>query len=125
MKLFQSLGEFISNILIFLNSSSIQTIIQALAGLFGLTVTIWIMLEAYKTMAGKSDRPTQDLIWKIVSAMLVVSVATNSNGFLDALKLAFEELHYMMSGEINLYAKLDILFVEATKLSNSIDEATP
>lgn len=125
MKLFQSLGEFITNILMFLNTSSIQTIIQALAGLFGITVTIWIILEAYKVAAGKSQTPTQDLIWKITSSMLIISVATNSNGFLDALKLAFEEIHYMMSGEINLYAKLDILFVEATKLSNSISEATP
>ncbi len=125
MKLFQSLGEFITNILMFLNTSSIQTIIQALAGLFGLTVTIWIMFEAYKSFAGKSDKPIQELVWKITSAMLIISVATNQNGFLDALKMAFEEIHYMMSGEINLYAKLDILFVEATKLSNSISEATP
>lgn len=125
MKLFQSLGEFITNILMFLNTSSIQTIIQALAGLFGITVTIWIILEAFKVAAGKSQTPTQDLIWKITSSMLIISVATNSNGFLDALKMAFEEIHYMMSGEINLYAKLDILFVEATKLSNSISEATP
>lgn len=125
MKLFQSLGEFITNILMFLNTSSIQTIIQALAGLFGITVAIWIILEAFKVAAGKSQTPTQDLIWKITSSMLIISVATNSNGFLDALKMAFEEIHYMMSGEINLYAKLDILFVEATKLSNSISEATP
>ena len=83
MKLFQSLGEFITNILMFLNTSSIQTIIQALAGLFGITVTIWIILEAYKVAAGKSQTPTQDLIWKITSSMLIISVATNSNGFLD------------------------------------------
>uniref|UniRef100_UPI003AAEF41B type IV secretion system protein n=1 Tax=Aliarcobacter lanthieri TaxID=1355374 RepID=UPI003AAEF41B len=124
MNLFQSLGSFISNILMFLNTSSVQSIIQALTGLFGITVTIWIMLEAYKVMAGRSDRPTQNLIWKITSAMLVISVATNSNGFLDTLKLAFEELHYLMSGDVNLYAKLDILFIECTKLSNAVSEAT-
>ncbi|RBQ27939.1 type IV secretion system protein [Aliarcobacter vitoriensis] len=124
MKLFQSLGDFISNILMFLNTSSIQDIIQALTGLFGITVTLWIILEAYKVIAGRSDRPTQDLVWKMASAMLVISVATNSNGFLDSLKLAFEELHYMMSGDINLYTKLDILFMEATKLSNAVSEAT-
>ena len=55
MKLFQSLGEFITNILMFLNTSSIQTIIQALAGLFGITVTIWIILEAYLSIESKRE----------------------------------------------------------------------
>jgi len=127
MNFFQSLGNFITNIFSFLNNSNsgIQEIIQTLTQLFGLTVTLWIIIEAYKVMAGKSDRPTQDLVWKITSALLFISVATNQNQFLDALKSAFEELHYMMSGDVNLYAKLDKLFVECTKLSNQIDKSTP
>ncbi|WP_026803743.1 type IV secretion system protein [Aliarcobacter lanthieri] len=125
MKLFQSLGDFISNILMFLNNSSVQDIIQAFAGLMGVTVTLWIIIEAYKVIAGRSDKPTQDLVWKMASAMLVISVATNSNGFLDVLKGAFEELHYMMSGDISLYAKLDKLFDETIKFANSTYKAAP
>lgn len=125
MNFFQGLGAFVSNIFTFLNSSDIQTIIQSLASLFGITVTIWIMLEAYKSFAGKSDRPIQELVWKIVSAMLVISVATNQNGFMETLKVAFEGLHHLMSGDINLFAKLDKLFDEAIKLANTTYQATP
>lgn len=125
MTLFQSLGSFISNLLSFLNTSSVQNVISALGGLFGTVVTLWVIMEAYKVFAGKSDRPFQELIWKMASAMIVFSVAINSNGFLDLLKEAFEQLHYAMSGDTNLYAKLDKLFTEATKLSTAIDEATP
>ena len=125
MNFFQGLGTFVSNIFTFLNSSDIQDIIQALTGLFGLTVTIWIMFEAFKSFAGKSDRPLQELVWKITSAMLVIAVATNQNGFMETLKVAFEGLHHLMSGDINLFAKLDKLFDEAIKLANTTYQATP
>ena len=125
MNFFQSLGTFVSNIFTFLNSSDIQTIIQALVSLFGITVTLWVMLEAYKSFAGKSDRPLQELVWKITSAMLVIAVATNQNGFMETLKVAFEGLHHLMSGDINLFAKLDKLFDEAIKLANTTYQATP
>ncbi|MCT7513403.1 type IV secretion system protein [Aliarcobacter cryaerophilus] len=125
MNFFQGLGAFVSSIFNFLNSSDIQTIIQALASLFGITVTLWVMLEAYKSFAGKSDRPIQELVWKIVSAMLIISVATNQNGFMETLKVAFEQLHHLMSGDINLFAKLDKLFDEAIKLANLTYQATP
>lgn len=125
MNFFQGLGTFVSNIFTFLNSSDIQTIIQALVSLFGITVTLWVMLEAYKSFAGKSDRPLQELVWKITSAMLVIAVATNQNGFMETLKVAFEGLHHLMSGDINLFAKLDKLFDEAIKLANTTYQATP
>lgn len=125
MNFFQGLGAFVSSIFNFLNSSDIQTIIQALASLFGITVTIWVMFEAYKSFAGKSDRPIQELVWKITSAMLIISVATNQNGFMETLKVAFEQLHHLMSGDINLFAKLDKLFDEAIKLANLTYQATP
>ena len=125
MNFFQGLGTFVSNIFTFLNSSDIQTIIQALVSLFGITVTLWVMLEAYKSFAGKSDRPLQELVWKITSAMLVIAVATNQNGFMETLKVAFEGLHHLMSGDINLFAKLDKLFDEAIKLANATYQATP
>ena len=125
MNFFQGLGTFVSNIFTFLNSSDIQTIIQALVSLFGITVTLWVMFEAYKSFAGKSDRPLQELVWKITSAMLVIAVATNQNGFMETLKVAFEGLHHLMSGDINLFAKLDKLFDEAIKLANTTYQATP
>ena len=125
MNFFQGLGTFVSNIFTFLNSSDIQTIIQALVSLFSITVTLWVMLEAYKSFAGKSDRPLQELVWKITSAMLVIAVATNQNGFMETLKVAFEGLHHLMSGDINLFAKLDKLFDEAIKLANATYQATP
>lgn len=125
MNFFQGLGNFVSDIFTFLNSSNIQDIIQALTGLFGITVTLWVMLEAFKSFAGKSDRPLQELVWKITSAMLVIAVATNQNGFMETLKVAFEGLHHLMSGDINLFAKLDKLFDEAIKLANTTYQATP
>ncbi|MFW2579105.1 type IV secretion system protein [Aliarcobacter butzleri] len=122
---FQGLGNFTNKIFEFLGNSDIQPIIQAFASLFGITVTLIVTLEAYQVMAGKSENPIRELVWKLASAMLIISVALNQDGFLDAIKLSFEELHYMMSGDMNLYAKLDRLYDEAINLANTTYQTSP
>ncbi|MFX4237536.1 type IV secretion system protein, partial [Aliarcobacter butzleri] len=122
---FQGLGNFTNKIFEFLGNSDIQPIIQAFASLLGVSLTIIIIFEAYQVMAGKSENPIRELVWKLASAMLIVGVALNQNGFLDAIKLSFEELHYMMSGDMNLYAKLDRLYDEAINLANTTYQTSP
>lgn len=122
---FQGLGNFTNKIFEFLGNSDIQPIIQAFASLLGVSLTIIIIFEAYQVMAGKSENPIRELVWKLASAMLIVSVALNQNGFLDVIKLSFEELHYMMSGDMNLYAKLDRLYDEAINLANTTYQTSP
>ena len=44
---------------------------------------------------------------------------------METLKEGFEGLHHLMSGDKNLFAKLDKLFDEAIKLANTTYQATP
>lgn len=107
MGFFESVGDWINTLFDFLKSSSNTEVAQALSALVGITITIQIMLKAYQVMAGKSQTPTQELIWDIAVKVLIIGVAMNLGGFLDAIKLSMEELHNLMSGDKNLYSVLD------------------
>ncbi|UYF42523.1 type IV secretion system protein [Aliarcobacter cryaerophilus] len=80
------------------------------------------MIKAYQVMAGKSQSPTQELIWDITIKILIISVALNLSGFLDAIKSAMEELHNLMSGDKNLYSVLDEKLTATIKLADVVYE---
>ena len=120
--IFQYIGNWITELFDFLKSSSNTEVVQALSTLVGLTITIQIMIKAYQVMAGKSQSPTQELIWDITIKILIISVALNLSGFLDAIKSAMEELHNLMSGDKNLYSVLDEKLTATIKLANVVYE---
>lgn len=120
--IFQYIGNWITELFDFLKSSSNTEVVQALSTLVGLTITIQIMIKAYQVMAGKSQSPTQELIWDITIKILIISVALNLSGFLDAIKSAMEELHNLMSGDKNLYSVLDEKLTATIKLADVVYE---
>ena len=122
MGIFEYIGNWITELFDFLKSSSNTEVVQALSTLVGLTITIQIMIKAYQVMAGKSQSPTQELIWDITIKILIISVALNLSGFLDAIKSAMEELHNLMSGDKNLYSVLDEKLTATIKLANVVYE---
>ena len=122
MGIFEYIGNWITELFDFLKSSSNTEMVQALSTLVGLTITIQIMIKAYQVMAGKSQSPTQELIWDITIKILIISVALNLSGFLDAIKSAMEELHNLMSGDKNLYSVLDEKLTATIKLANVVYE---
>lgn len=120
MGIFQYIGNWINSLFVFLKSSSNTDVVQILSTFVGITITIQVMIKAYQVMAGKSDSPTQELIWDMTIKMLLISIALNLNGFLDTIKLSMEELHNLMSGNKNLYAVLDEKLNSTLNLISSI-----
>lgn len=118
--IFQYIGNWITELFDFLKSSSNTEVVQALSTIVGVTITIQIMIKAYQVMAGKSQSPTQELIWDITIKILIISIALNLSGFLDAIKSAMEELHNLMSGDKNLYSVLDEKLTATMKLADIV-----
>lgn len=118
--IFQYIGNWITELFDFLKSSSNTEVVQALSTIVGVTITIQIMIKAYQVMAGKSQSPTQELIWDITIKILIISIALNLSGFLDAIKSAMEELHNLMSGDKNLYSVLDEKLTATMKLADVV-----
>ena len=100
--IFQYIGNWINELFDFLKSSSNTDVAQALATLVGITITIQIIVKAFQVASGKSQTPTQELVWDISLKVLIIGIALNMSGFLDAIKISMEELHNLMSGNKNL-----------------------
>lgn len=107
MGIFQYMGNWIDELFNFLKTSANTDVVQALATLVAVTIVIQIIVKAFQVSAGKSSAPTQELVWDISLKILIIGVAMNLSGFLDAIKLSMEELHKLMSGDKNLYSVLD------------------
>ena len=120
--IFQYIGNWISSLFDFLKSSSNTDVVQALSTIVGLTITIQIIIKAFQVAAGKSSAPTQELIWDISLKILIIGVALNLNGFLDAIKSSMEELYNLMSGDRNLYAVLDEKYDATVRLADTISD---
>ena len=65
------------------------------------------MLKGYAVLFGRSNEPVRDLIWEFAVKLIIIAVATNYGGWLDAIKYAMEGLHEWASGGVNLYSALD------------------
>lgn len=123
--IFQYIGNWLDELFNFLKSSSNTDVAQALATLVGITITIQIIVKAFQVASGKSQAPTQELVWDISIKILIIGVAMNLGGFLDAIKLSMEELHNIMSGDKNLYAVLDDKLSATVKLAELVDDESP
>jgi type IV secretion system protein VirB6 len=123
--IFQYIGNWINELFDFLKSSSNTDVAQALATLVGITITIQIIVKAFQVASGKSQTPTQELVWDISLKVLIIGIALNMSGFLDAIKISMEELHNLMSGNKNLYSVLDSKLEATVKLADIVDDESP
>ena len=123
--IFQYIGNWITELFDFLKSSSNTDVVQVLSTLVGLTITIQIIIKAFQVASRKSQAPTQELVWDISLKVLIIGIALNMSGFLDAIKISMEELHNLMSGDKNLYAVLDSKLEATVKLADMVDDESP
>jgi len=95
-------------------------VIKALALLIGLTITIEIILTGFKVYAGKTQTPTQDLIWSISLKLILVSIALDHAGYLTAIKGAINELQGVMSGKESMFVVMDEKTTQTIALAKAI-----
>lgn len=107
MGLFESIGKWIDSFFDFLITSSNSDTVKVLTGLVSITITLQIIFKSFQYFAGKSNEPVRELVWDMSIKLLVIGVALNLNGYLDLIKVGMQNLHDIMSGDMNLYAQLD------------------
>lgn len=116
MGLFESIGNWIDSFFDFLVTSSNSDTVKVLTGLVSITITLQIIFKSFQYFAGKSNEPVRELVWDMSIKLLVIGVALNLNGYLDLIKVGMQNLHDIMSGDMNLYAQLDEKLSQTVKL---------
>jgi len=115
---FQSIGEMIHSFFDIFKQASNSDVFVALASIVGVTITLEIIIKGFQVYAGKTETPTKDLIWSISFKIILISIALDYTGYLQAIKDAMQEIHGIMSGHKDLWAAMDNRFNETLNFTN-------
>ncbi|PRP68504.1 hypothetical protein BUE93_22145 [Chromobacterium amazonense] len=96
---------------------------------FGLSITIFVLVKGYMTLAGKLQEPVKDLLWEMARAMIIVIFVTDSEGMLtysiaaiDGLKEGFASVG---GGSGDIWSELDKFWLKAQVLGSTIHALDP
>jgi len=115
---FQSIGGMIQDFFEIFKQASNSDVFVALASIVGVTITLEIIIKGFQVYAGKTQTPTQDLIWSISFKIILISIALDYTGYLQAIKDAMQEIHGIMSGHKDLWVAMDSRYNETLNFTN-------
>lgn len=97
--------------------------------IFGISITIFVLVKGYMTLAGKLQEPMKDLLWEMTRAMVIVMFVTDSEGILtqamaaiDGIKNGFASIG---GGSGDIWVDLDSFWETAQKLGTTIHALDP
>lgn len=91
-----------------------------MAGLVTGSVTLYILLRGYQTLAGKLITPVEDTVWDLARMGIILVFVTNVDGYLDATVAAIHGLKDGFSGSDNVWVLLDTLWAKAQDIGQQL-----
>jgi len=119
---FQQIGNMLNSIFDIIENTGSSDMVNQLAVLVTVWITIIIMIKGYMTLAGKSQDPIRELVWDISIKVMIMVFVLNIGGYLTLVTDAMDALHSWAGGGNNLFAQMDILFKNTKELANIIYE---
>ncbi len=122
ISVFTYIGELTDNITNDISNADISTQVSQINNIILVWFTLYIIAKGYMVLAGKSDEPIKDLLFRLATFGIIVAFATNASGWLDLSINAINGLNNWASGGSSLYAQLDKAFEDAVELGIMIEE---
>ncbi|ENZ2746214.1 type IV secretion system protein [Salmonella enterica] len=85
-------------------------------------VTIYIIIYAMQTMAGRQKTPVPDFLWNMGKMAVIFMFVSNMDGLLDSAISGIDDLKDMLSGGIDPWLWLDQLWVKGGQVARKIRE---
>lgn len=85
-------------------------------------VTIYIIIYAMQTMAGRQKTPVPDFLWNMGKMAVIFMFVSNMDGLLDSAISGIDDLKNMLSGGIDPWLWLDQLWVKGGQVARKIRE---
>jgi type IV secretion system protein VirB6 len=102
---------------------------EALSGdvstIFTAAASLYILWMGYYIMAGKTQTPVQDLVWRCVAMMMIMTFVDYSSGYLSLVEGAVDGLKAGLSGEENIWQHLDKVWEKAQILGSALKSEDP
>jgi type IV secretion system protein VirB6 len=117
---FQSMDKLVMNTI----ESSTQGKMAFYAGLFSTliqaSITIYMLVQGYRIMAGKLQRPVEDTVFEVGKMGIIIAFLQNGGGYLDLAINALDGLKTGLSGSDNVWLYLDQLWFKAQQISGTL-----
>lgn len=91
-----------------------------MAGIFTSSLTAYITWRGYQTLAGKLQRPVEDVVWDVAKMLIIMIFVTNAGGYLDMTAAAINGIRDGVSGGDSIWAILDSVWERAQKLGATL-----
>lgn len=101
---------------------SVQSAVYStmVAGLAVSAMTIYIIMQGYKTLAGKLETPLADVAWDTARMSLILTFSLNADGYLDATFSAINSLKEGFSGSQSVWALLDSAWEKGQEIGTAL-----
>ncbi|EAJ1255036.1 type IV secretion system protein [Campylobacter lari] len=120
MKLFQTLGESIQQIIDAIRQTGTSDKVSELSVLLSIIITLVIMYKGYEMLMGRSQSPIRELTWDIAGKLLAITFALNLGGWLDLVISAMDGIYEWAGGGTQMFQNLDEMFANTMKLADTI-----
>lgn len=120
MAFFQDIGTDLDNIFQLIEDAGSSDMVNQLAGVVTVWITITIMIKGYQALAGKATDPIRDVVWDIFIKMCIMVFVLNIGGYLILVTDAMNDIHTWAGGGDALYSKLDDLLDKTRELADMV-----
>lgn len=106
----------------------LNTVLQGQASVYGSMMaliitssfTCYILFKGYQTLAGKLQKPVEDVAWDVGRMLLIMMFVTNIGGWLDITIASINGLKNGVSGSDNVWVLLDTVWAKAQDLGQTL-----
>lgn len=106
----------------------LNTVLQGQASVYGSMMaliitssfTCYILFKGYQTLAGKLQKPVEDVAWDVGRMLLIMMFVTNIGGWLDITIASINGLKNGVSGSDNIWVLLDTVWAKAQDLGQTL-----
>lgn len=106
----------------------LNTVLQGQTSVYGSMMTMiitssftcYILFKGYQTLAGKLQKPVEDVAWDVGRMLLIMMFVANIGGWLDITIAAIDGLKNGVSGSDNIWTLLDTVWNKAQVLGQEL-----
>ena len=123
MGIFLKLKQIQDTILEVITQDAVANQIHQASLLVGIVITIYVLFHGYLILAGKTQDPIKELIWKMVGWFLIISFAYKSPDLVTSVSNAINGIHTWASdSDLGLWGKLQDVFDNATLVASIMEK---
>lgn len=122
---FQSSHRYIEKLLQEATDGKMATYGSMISLIIYSSVVLYMLVRGYQIMAGKGQRPVEDLGYDVVKMAIICTFINNADGYLDMCIEAINGLKQGFSGSNDIWALLDQIWGSAQKVASTLLELDP